>query len=54
MRPDEKLGRCDRVFVFKTLRNGVVMELPDPAASDQDRSPRRTFPLDGTSRGREI
>jgi hypothetical protein len=22
------------------------MELPDPAAGDQDRSPRRTFPLD--------
>jgi hypothetical protein len=36
--PDEKPGRCVREFVFKPLRNGGIMKVPDPAVGDQDRS----------------
>jgi hypothetical protein len=38
MRSDEKPGRCVREFVFKPLRNGGIMKVPDPAVGDQDRS----------------
>jgi hypothetical protein len=38
MLSDEKPGRCERGFVFKNLRNGGAMEVPDPAVGDQDRS----------------